>query len=75
MRILLLDLLAFQCGGPTAASKNVSRRSTPSGMAIVVGTCAVIDLRLLGVGEAIPLRALHGAPRLVWTGARDDRND
>jgi len=42
------------------------------GMAIV---CAVIDLRLLGVGEATPLRALHGAPRLVWTGARDDRND
>ena len=39
------------------------------GMAIVVGTRAVIDLRLLGVGEGIPLRALHGAPRLVWTGA------
>ena len=38
------------------------------GMAIVVGTRAVIDLRLLGVGEGIPLRALHGAPRLVDRG-------
>lgn len=38
------------------------------GMAIVVGTCAVIDLRLLGVGGDIPLKALRGAPRLVWTG-------
>ena len=38
------------------------------GMAIVVGTCAVMDLRLLGVGEGVPLGALQGAPRLVWTG-------
>jgi hypothetical protein len=38
------------------------------GMAIVVGTCAVIDLRLLGVGDAVPLKALSGAPPLVWTG-------
>jgi hypothetical protein len=37
-------------------------------MAIVVGTCAVMDLRLLGVGADVPLTALHGAPRLVWTG-------
>jgi hypothetical protein len=38
------------------------------GMAIVVGTCAVMDLRLLGVGDGVPLTALQGAPRLVWTG-------
>jgi hypothetical protein len=38
------------------------------GMAIVVGTCVVMDLRLLGVGEGVPLDALQGAPRLVWTG-------
>ena len=38
------------------------------GMAIVVGTCVVMDLRLLGVGEGVPLPALQGAPRLVWTG-------
>jgi hypothetical protein len=33
------------------------------GMAIVVGTCVVIDLRLLGIGGDIPLTALGGAPR------------
>lgn len=38
------------------------------GMAIVVGTCAVIDLRLLGIGGDIPLTALSAAPRLVWAG-------
>jgi len=38
------------------------------GMAIVVGTCAVIDLRLLGVGDEVPLKALGRAPSLVWTG-------
>jgi hypothetical protein len=39
------------------------------GMAIVVGTCVVMDLRLLGVGgDGVPLRALQGAPKLVWTG-------
>jgi hypothetical protein len=38
------------------------------GMAIVVGTCAVIDLRLLGVGADVPLTAFRAAPRLVWTG-------
>jgi hypothetical protein len=34
MRILLLDLIAFQCRGPTAASKNISGlcdRQTPDG--------------------------------------------
>jgi hypothetical protein len=38
------------------------------GMAIVVGTCVVMDLRLLGIGGDVPLSALRGAPRLVWTG-------
>jgi len=39
------------------------------GMAIVVGTCVVMDLRLLGVAaDGVPLRAFNGAPKLVWTG-------
>jgi hypothetical protein len=38
------------------------------GMAIVAGTCVVMDLRLLGIGADVPLAALAGAPRLVWTG-------
>jgi len=38
------------------------------GMAIVVGTCVVMDLRLLGIGGDVPLSALARAPRLVWTG-------
>jgi hypothetical protein len=38
------------------------------GMAIVVGTCAVMDLRLLGIAPDVPLTALANAPRLVWTG-------
>ena len=38
------------------------------GMAIVVGTCVVMDLRLLGIAGDVPLKALTGAPRLVWTG-------
>lgn len=38
------------------------------GMAIVVGTCVVMDLRLLGIATEVPLTALRQAPRLVWTG-------
>ena len=38
------------------------------GMAIVVGTCVVMDLRILGVAADVPLGALARAPRLVWTG-------
>jgi hypothetical protein len=38
------------------------------GMAIVVGTCVVMDLRLLGIAADVPLTALRRAPRLVWTG-------
>ena len=38
------------------------------GMAIVVGTCVVMDLRLLGIAGDVPLSALVRAPRLVWTG-------
>ena len=38
------------------------------GMAIVVGTCVVMDLRLLGIAGDVPLKALVAAPRLVWTG-------
>src|SRR5258705_13840986 len=38
------------------------------GMAIVVGTCVVMDLRLLGIGGDMPLTPLVRAPRLVWTG-------
>ena len=38
------------------------------GMAIVVGTCVVMDLRVLGVAADVPLSALRRAPRLVWSG-------
>ena len=39
-----------------------------AGMAVVVGTCVVMDLRLLGVGSDIALKVLRGAPKLVWPG-------
>src|SRR5215208_4626512 len=38
------------------------------GMAIVVGTCVVMDLRLLGVAGDVPLTSLRSVPRLVWGG-------
>jgi hypothetical protein len=38
------------------------------GLAIVVGTCVVMDLRLLGIAGDVPLNAQEPAPRLEWTG-------
>jgi uncharacterized membrane protein len=38
------------------------------GMAIVVGTCVVMDLRVLGIAADIPVSVFRRAPRLVWTG-------
>jgi hypothetical protein len=38
------------------------------GMSIVVGTCAVMDLRLLGVASDVPLAGFRRAPLLVWSG-------
>src|SRR5918996_1144522 len=38
------------------------------GMAIVVGTCSVMALRVLGVAPDMPLHALRYAHRLVWGG-------
>lgn len=38
------------------------------GMAIVVGTCAVMALRVLGVAPDMPLAGFRHAPRLVWSG-------
>src|SRR5262245_43613638 len=38
------------------------------GRSIVVGTCAVIDLRLLGVASDVPLAGFRRAPLLVWGG-------
>jgi len=38
------------------------------GMSIVVGTCAVMALRVLGVAPDMPLVAFQHAPRLVWGG-------
>ena len=38
------------------------------GMAIVVGTCAVMALRVLGVAADMPLHAFRYAHRLVWGG-------
>ena len=38
------------------------------GMAIVVGTCAMMALRVLGVAPDMPLHAFRCAHRLVWGG-------
>ena len=38
------------------------------GMAIVVGTCSVMALRVLGVAPDVPLHAFGRAHRLVWGG-------
>jgi hypothetical protein len=38
------------------------------GMGLVVGTCAMLNLRVLGVGREIPLKRLRGASRVLWTG-------
>jgi hypothetical protein len=37
-------------------------------MAIVVGTCSMMALRVLGVAPDMPLHAFGRAPRLVWSG-------
>lgn len=37
------------------------------GLSIVVGTCVVMNLRLLGISRTIPLAALQRAPLLIWT--------
>ena len=37
------------------------------GMAVVVGTCVVLDLRVLGLASDLPLRIFRGSPRLVWS--------
>lgn len=37
------------------------------GLAIVVGTCVVIDLRVLGVARDAPLAAFRRAPLLIWS--------
>ena len=39
-----------------------------AGMAIVVGTCSVMALRVLGVAREMPLHAFRYAHRLVWGG-------
>ena len=38
------------------------------GMAIVVGTNVVMDLRVLGIASDVPLSALRRAPSFVWGG-------
>ena len=38
------------------------------GLAILVGAAMVIDLRVLGVGGAVPLHSLRGLYRVVWIG-------
>jgi hypothetical protein len=38
------------------------------GLAMVVGPAAVLDLRLLGVGNRLPLSALSGVFRVMWIG-------
>jgi hypothetical protein len=39
-----------------------------AGMSVVVGTCAVMDLRLLGIAGDVPLTGFRRAPLLVWSG-------
>lgn len=36
------------------------------GMAIVVGTCVLLDLRVLGLAADLPLWVFRGSTRLVW---------
>lgn len=36
------------------------------GMAVVVGTCVLLDLRILGLAEDLPLWVLARSTRLVW---------
>jgi hypothetical protein len=38
------------------------------GMALVVGAAVVVDLRMLGVGGAIPLSTLRNTFRVFWLG-------
>ena len=37
------------------------------GLSIVVGTCVVMDLRLLGIARGMPLSAFQRAPLLIWS--------
>ena len=37
-------------------------------MSVVVGTCAVIDLRILGVAGDVPFTSFRRAPLFVWSG-------
>jgi hypothetical protein len=39
-----------------------------AGMSVVVGTCAVIDLRILGVAGDVPFTSFRRAPLFVWSG-------
>ncbi len=39
-----------------------------AGMSIVVGACAVMALRVLGVAPDMPLTAFRHVPRVVWGG-------
>jgi hypothetical protein len=38
------------------------------GMSVVVGTCVVMNLRLLGIASDVPLTGFRRAPALVWSG-------
>lgn len=38
------------------------------GLSIVVGTCVLVDLRLLGFASDVPLSMFRTSPRLVWGG-------
>ena len=39
-----------------------------AGMSVVVGTCAVLDLRVLGIAADVPFASLRRAPLFVWSG-------
>jgi hypothetical protein len=38
------------------------------GMMVLAGTCAVVDLRLLGFGRGIPLGSMQTLFRVMWAG-------
>jgi hypothetical protein len=62
------DFAAWVASAPSLLAYPTILTLHTVGMAIVVGTCVVMDLRLLGVAADVPLSALRRAPRLVWSG-------
>jgi|SRR5262245_5586211 len=69
MRILLLDLIAFQCGGPTAAAKNFLRTSSNGRES---GSIQSSGERTIQLSSHVPLLA---GLKTIWTVDPRDRQD